>query len=227
MAARKLMDAPAHAGDHSGMAEATEPVLWSTTASPPDLLRIGDATLRRWSVSDLPALHRACVESQAHLLPFMPWAVHVTPDDPSNASTYLEGAVTKWAARTSFDYAIVDSDAAIAGSCGLMGRIEPGSLEIGYWVHVARTNRGLATRAAAALTEAGLAIPGVGRIEIHHDSANTISARVPRRLGYVRLREQPADTPTPGGSGVHVVWAMNGDAWRASPGAAMLAGLRS
>jgi RimJ/RimL family protein N-acetyltransferase len=209
------------------MAEATEPVLWSTTESPPDVLPIGAARLRRWRLADLPALHRACLESRAHLVPFMPWAEHVTADDTSNAQTYLEGTVAKWADRTSFDYAIVDADGAIAGSCGLMGRIQPGSLEIGYWVHVDRTNRGLATRAAAALTEAGLAIPGVGSVEIHHDSANTMSGRVPHRLGYVRLREQPADSLTAGGSGVHIIWGMTRDAWPSSAGAALLAVVRA
>jgi RimJ/RimL family protein N-acetyltransferase len=221
------MDSTAGAGDDHGMAEATEPLLWATSVSPPDRLPIGDGELRRWRLEDLPALHQACVESRTHLLPFMPWAVHVTPDDPTNAETYLAGTVVKWADRTSFDYAIVDADGAIAGSCGLMGRIDPGALEIGYWVHVDRTRRGLATRAAAALTEAGLAIPDVARVEIHHDSANTASGRVPQRLGYVRLREQPADTATLGGTGVHVVWGMALDAWPSSAGAALLAGVRA
>jgi ribosomal-protein-serine acetyltransferase len=108
-----------------------------------------------------------------------------------------------------------------------MGRVEPGALEIGYWIHVDHTGRGLATRSAARLTEAGLALPGVDRIEIHHDSANTISGRVPPRLGYVRLREEPADAPAPGGTGIHVVWGMDRDAWPGSSGAALLEGIRA
>ena len=157
----------------------------------------------------------------------MPWAVHATAEDVSGTEGYLTGAVAKWADRTTFDYAIVDADGAVSGSCGLMGRIEPGSLEIGYWVHVDHTRRRLATRAAAALTEAGLAIPDVASIEIHHDSANTTSGRVPERLGYVRLREQPANIPTAAGSGVHVVWGMSRDAWPSSAGAALLAGVQA
>jgi len=44
---------------------------------------------------------------------------------------------------------IVDGE--IAGSIGLHGRIGPGALEIGYWVHRAWTRRGLATAASAAV----------------------------------------------------------------------------
>ncbi len=209
------------------MAEATQPVLWSTSEAPPEVLSLGDAQLRRWRLEDLAALHAAVLASKAHLVPFMPWAVHATPEDISSSDGYLNGAVTKWQDHTTFDYAIVDVDGAVSGSCGLMGRIAPGSLEIGYWVHVDHTQRGLATRAAAALTEAGLAIPDVASIEIHHDSANTTSGRVPERLGYVRLREQSADTPTAAGTGTHVVWGMTRDAWPSSAGAALLADVRA
>ena len=54
-----------------------------------------------------------------------------------------------------------------------------------------RSGTGYATRAAAALTDAGLGVAGVDRVEIHHDRANAVSGRVPARLGYERLREQP------------------------------------
>lgn len=47
-----------------------------------------------------------------------------------------------------------------------MARIGPGGLETGYWVHQAHTRRGLATAAAAALTDAALALPGIDRVEI-------------------------------------------------------------
>jgi ribosomal-protein-serine acetyltransferase len=99
--------------------------------------------------------------------------------------------------------------------------------EIGYWIHVDHVRRQLATRSAAALTEAGFALPDVGRIEIHHDVANVISGRVPSRLGYVRLREEPAASESSGGSGIHVIWAMDRDAWAVSSGAALLADVRA
>jgi RimJ/RimL family protein N-acetyltransferase len=40
----------------------------------------------------------------------------------------------------------------VIGSSGLMRRIGPGGLDIGYWLHPAWTGKGLATTAVAALT---------------------------------------------------------------------------
>ena len=63
-------------------------------------------------------------------------------------------------------------------------RISPGAVELGYWVHVDFTGRGYATACARALTQAGLALSDLARVEIHTDEANAISAAIPRRLGY-------------------------------------------
>jgi ribosomal-protein-serine acetyltransferase len=94
------------------------------------------------------------------------------------------------------------------GSAGLMARIGPGGLEIGYWVHPSWTGRGVATSAAAALTDAALSLPDVDRVEIHHDEANKASGRVPEKLGYELVGEVPSspDMIAPGDSGTVKVW---------------------
>jgi RimJ/RimL family protein N-acetyltransferase len=51
-------------------------------------------------------------------------------------------------------------------------------------VHVDFTGRGYATACTRALTQAGLALSDVVRVEIHTDEANAISAAIPRGLGY-------------------------------------------
>jgi RimJ/RimL family protein N-acetyltransferase len=204
-----------------------EQQMWAVAGAPPERLSLGDAYLRRWTPADLDVLHAATLASQAHLLPWMPWAKHISTDDPSNARGYLARSEQQWGDGTSFNYAIIDASGTILGSAGLMGRVEPGGLEIGYWVHVDHTGRGLATRSAAALTEAGLALPEVDHIEIHHDTDNRLSGRVPPRLGYVFAREIVATDPSPGGTGIHAVWEMSRTAWPTSPGAALLAAARA
>lgn len=118
----------------------------------------------------------------------MPWA---TPDyDPAAAAAFLQRCEDEWAAGSAFQYVILDDDKP-AGSAGLMARIDPGGLEIGYWVHSGHTGRGVATAAAAALTEAALALPGIDHVEIHHDRLNLASERVPAKLGYTHVDTRP------------------------------------
>ena len=88
-------------------------------------------------------------------------------------------------------------------------RMGPGTLEIGYWVHVDAVGHGHGTRAARALTEVALAADGVERVFICCDEANTLSAAIPRALGYTltEVIERPPEAP--GESGRLMVWAIS------------------
>ncbi|MFD9099145.1 GNAT family N-acetyltransferase [Streptomyces collinus] len=94
----------------------------------------------------------------------------------------------------------------VVGSCGLHRRIGPGGLDIGYWLHHAWTGRGLAAMAAAALVQAGRGLPGIDRIEIHHDEAHPASGAVARRLGFTEMLPEGPDAP--GETGVQVRWRL-------------------
>ena len=96
----------------------------------------------------------------------------------------------------------------VIGCFGLHRRIGPGAVKIGYWVHVDFTGLGYATACARALTQVGLALSGVVRVEIHADEANVISAAIPRRLGYRldRVDERPPRAPAE--SGRLQIWVM-------------------
>ena len=173
--------------------------------SPPERLSAGPVELRRWRVTDAELCLRLVTESLDHLRPWMVWA---TPDyDTAVAGAFVKRCEDDWSAGTAFQYLILDGGEP-AGSAGLMARIDPGGLEIGYWVHHAHTGRGIATAAAAALTEAGLALPGVDHVEIHHDKLNLASERVPAKLGYTHVDTQPETRfdPAPADSGISKVW---------------------
>src|SRR5690349_23643461 len=138
---------------------------------PPEVLEHGQVSLRRWRGDDAAELLAAVIESQEHLRPWMPWAESY---DENRAVEYLRECDAEWEAGSSFAYAIVVSGQ-IAGSAGLHNRVGEGGLEIGYWVHSRWTGRGIATDAAAALSNAALALPGIERVEIYHDAANAAS----------------------------------------------------
>jgi ribosomal-protein-serine acetyltransferase len=155
---------------------------------PAEVLGHDQVRLRRWRRDDAAALLAAVIESHEQLRPWMPWADGY---DQARAAEYLRECEEQWASGSAFAYAIVVGGH-IVGSAGLHDRAGERGLEIGYWVHSGWTGRGIATDAAAALTAAALALPGVDRVEIRHDAANLASGRVPAKLGYARLGERPA-----------------------------------
>jgi RimJ/RimL family protein N-acetyltransferase len=172
---------------------------------PPERLSSGPVELRRWRAADADLCLRLVTESLEHLRPWMPWAA--SGYDRTDAATYVQSCEDDWQAGTAFQYLILVHGEP-AGSSGLMARIDPGGLEIGYWVNPAFTGRGVATSAAGALTAAALALPGIDHVEIHHDELNVASERIPAKLGYthVQTRTEARFERAPADSGVSKVW---------------------
>ncbi|MFD0568351.1 GNAT family N-acetyltransferase [Kitasatospora gansuensis] len=163
---------------------------------PLHVIELDELTLRRLDEADLPELLRVIDESLEHLRPWLPW---VAEHSPARTAAHVGRRAECWADGTEYTYALV-LDGAIVGLSGLMRRedTEPGGREIGYWLHPAATGRGVATRAARALTEQAFRIPGVEFVEIVHDAANLASGAVPARLGYTEhLRRPPNCSPRP------------------------------
>jgi RimJ/RimL family protein N-acetyltransferase len=176
----------------------------------PETMELDGALLRRWTPDDTDVLHTAVLESFEHLHPWMPWATE-TPRF-AVSQEYIDGSILRWSDGTAFEYGIFDLDGrTLLGTIGLHALSDPDALEIGYWLHVAHTGRGLMTKAAAALTDVALSLPGIERVEIHCDEANRPSAAVPSRLGYqmVEVRDHPPGPPAE--SGRRLIWVMRRD----------------
>jgi RimJ/RimL family protein N-acetyltransferase len=172
---------------------------------PPEALHGEIVTLRRYRLSDRDAVKAAITASLESLRDWMPWAKE-PPTDASVAS-FLEPAVERFGGEAPANYAITLRDSgAFAGGCGLMPRVGPDALEIGYWVHSAYHRRGIATESARLLTDVGLAAPGVCRIEIHCELGNAASAGVARGLGYRLDRVDDGPPDSAGRTGRMMVW---------------------
>jgi RimJ/RimL family protein N-acetyltransferase len=143
-------------------------------------------------------------ESEDHLRGWLPW---VAGHSVESEAAFLAQSARDWESGTAYNYAI-RTEGALAGGIGLMARIGPGGLEIGYWVHRAFTRRGLATAASAALVEQAFRLPGVDRVEIVHDELNVASGGVPRKLGFTEVGRRPIDPRPPEGTGVGMVWRL-------------------
>ncbi|MDY7100706.1 MAG: GNAT family protein [Actinomycetota bacterium] len=187
----------------------------------PSTIRTRRLVLRSWVPDDAPALAAAVVASLDHLRPWLPWAA----DEPITiearrgllASFAQDRDVGGDATYGVFLDGGLDGDAVAGGEaiggCGLHHRRGPGTLEIGYWLHVDHTGRGYATELAAALTTAAFAHDGIETVEIHHDRANTASRAVPERLGFNFAGERPDEPAAPAQEGIDCTWTMSRHAW--------------
>jgi RimJ/RimL family protein N-acetyltransferase len=172
---------------------------------PPERIVLDGMLLRRWTPADAPALYLAVVESFEILHPWMPWAAE--PPKPEDQAAFIALAGSQWDTGEAFIYGIFDPyGEQLFGTVGLHARVGPGAFDIGYWLHIDHTGKGLATRASGALTDAGLALPGTERIEIHCDEANTASAAIPRRLGYRLDRVDDHKPAAPSETGRRMIW---------------------
>ncbi|OAQ89734.1 GCN5-related N-acetyltransferase (GNAT) domain-containingprotein [Purpureocillium lilacinum] len=197
------------------MSDEKDPGRLEPPGPPPEQLgdRNDDLILRRWRTTDTDGLYAAASSSLAELARWMPWAAKGY--SKADADGFLaRSAGRAWDVGEDYDFAII-AEGRIVGSCGLMRRIGPGGLEIGYWIASDATGCGLATRAAAMLARAAFAM-GADRVQIRHDEANERSAGVPRRLGFRCLGEAPpidatTELPTPGTrSPKDLVWQLDG-----------------
>jgi RimJ/RimL family protein N-acetyltransferase len=172
----------------------------------------GGLALRRWLPEDAPDLGRALAESAEHLRPWMAWIAE-EPLPVERRRAMIEEWGRAWADGGDV---LVGAflDGRIAGGGGLHHRVGPHGLEIGYWTHPAFLRRGVATRAAAMLTEAALALPSITHVEIHHDKANLASAGVPRKLGFEWMGEVADEPEAPGDVGIECRWRMDRERWR-------------
>ncbi len=167
--------------------------------SPPARVETSRLVLRPWTPAEAPLLKSAVDISVDHLRPWMPWAANA-PFSIAETEEHVARLSTAFHAGDDFAYGVLSADESeVVGGSGLHPRIGRGGLEIGYWIRVDLTRRGYATEVARALTEAGLAVAGVDRVEIHCDPNNTPSRRIPERLGYRLVETRRADKFTPAG----------------------------
>lgn len=178
----------------------------------PAELRLGDLVLRRPDPDQAGGVVEAVNESLGDLGPWMAWAQQPAELEATAMRLALAGAAFELAGDASWTIFDCASDQVI-GSCGLHQRMRPGGRDIGYWVRSGWTGRGVASRAAAALTCVGFETLELERVEIRCDEANERSAAVARRLGFEHLATVESFCGAPRDSGRTMVWAMGRAAW--------------
>lgn len=177
--------------------------------------------LRCWDPKEAPRLKPAVDRSLEHLRAWMPWA-HDEPSELAEIAERLRMFRADFDRDGSYVYGVWQGDEVVGGA-GLHRRIGEGALELGYWIRVDRTRRGLATETSSALTRAAFEHCGVERVEIHVDPRNHASLGIPRRLGYVEeatLRRRLPPCPPGAPRGDVTIFSLLEEEFRASPLAA-------
>lgn len=170
--------------DRIGMPVADRTAAITMTPPPPTRIETPRFVLRAWSADDAPLLRATLEASDAHLRAWTPWVVDGRVPGQS-LERRLERHAEASAAGTEWVYGMFSPNGdELFGGCGLYPRVGPGAIEIGYWLSVRHTGRGLATEAAATLTRVAFSAPEIGSVEMRVDPRNVASARVPERLGY-------------------------------------------
>ncbi|WP_410640172.1 GNAT family N-acetyltransferase [Amycolatopsis sp. lyj-346] len=171
--------------------------------TPAEAYRDGDLTLTRWHPGDRPVLTAVVSGSLDHLGAFLIWAIGGYTDDDS--AEFLRLTTKRWEDDEAYEFALT-LGTELAGGVGVMTR--DGGVEIGYWLARGFVGRGLMTRAVGLLTEEAFRL-GAGYVEIKHDELNVRSGAVPARLGFTKIRSEPAEKPlAPSCTGTNHVWRL-------------------
>ena len=167
------------------------------------MINAGGLVLKRWDPAWADEVTAAIRESLPQLKPFLPWA----HDEYGGAdsSGFIQRSMDNWANGTEFNYAIFTTTGELVGAVGLMTRMGPGVLEIGYWTRTPYAGRGYMTAAVDALTRVALTLPGIERVTIQYDVANAASAAVAVKAGFVEVDRVNGNREAAGESGTRVV----------------------
>jgi hypothetical protein len=97
-------------------------------------------------------------------------------------------------------YGIFDkAERALYGVAALKLSVTVDERELGYWLHVAHTGKGLALEVGLALVRVGFELEPLDAIEIRVDPGNEPSARVAQRLEFSGPVLDPLSYPLPAG----------------------------
>jgi ribosomal-protein-serine acetyltransferase len=141
-----------------------------------------DATtrIRPWRQDDAQALWEAVDGSREHIAAWLPWADRYV--SPVAAHEFIRSAIQGYR-EGRFDLA-VEVGGAVAGGCRF-GPVKPvRRVEVGYWLALPYTKRGIMTRCVAALCQTLVRERDVQRIQIMALGDNAASRAIPERLGF-------------------------------------------
>lgn len=180
--------------------------------APPTLVVDATTRLRPWRPEDARDLYEAVDASREHIAQWLLWADDYTP---RRSEAFLERVLASYADGSGLELCL-EVGGAVAGGCGLV-RIDRDHFEaeVGYWLGLPYTKRGLMTRATAALADYVIDTMAFHRVQIRALAGNTPSRAIPERLGFRQEGLFVADRWHRGAWHDTAFYAITEDEWRA------------
>lgn len=171
--------------------------------------------IRCYEPQDTAQVHEAIHISLEHLRPWLPWIAQ-EPKSLSQRADLIRRFRGQFDLGMDYVFAIFEKNSNILiGSSGLHTRIGKNAREIGYWIHALYTGKGYATEVVSALIRVGFDIEELSRIEIHCDTQNLASRKIPEKLGF-KLESVISNTSTVEKRDL-MVWTLTKDAYQKNP----------
>jgi RimJ/RimL family protein N-acetyltransferase len=165
--------------------------------------------LRPFKRRDLDSVVEAIDSSIDELEPWLPWANRNY--GRAEANQFLRESAGAWTDGRAFDFAIrqrAEPDIHIGNISVWPTSRRERSGEIGYWIRSSVTGQGIATEAAARITEVGFAELELHRITLRIAVGNRASERVAEKLGFAREGLLRKEVLVRGRWMDHSLWAM-------------------
>lgn len=144
----------------------------------------GVVRLRRWRPEDAEDVARACDDPVT-----AQWLPVPVPYTPEHGHSYVADRTAQaWADGTAAELAVTDAVTGdLLGAVGLkLPQRDQGFGEVGYWTAPWARGRGVAGRGAQLLSQWGLEVLGLARVELVADADNVASQRAAAKAGFTR-----------------------------------------
>jgi ribosomal-protein-serine acetyltransferase len=140
--------------------------------------------LRTFVESDTTAVLKTVRDNYEHLRTFMEWA---KPDySLSDAEEFINKSVSERAENRTLNFGMFRGDKLI-GTIGFAKFDHYAKVaEIGYWISQDEEGKGIMSRACRSLLDLAFGELGMNRVQIRCASANTRSAAIPEKLGFLK-----------------------------------------
>lgn len=145
----------------------------------------------------------------------------------AEAMRFLRDSGAAWAEGRAFDFAIrsrLEPDRHLGNISVWPTSQRERSGEIGYWIRSDATGAGVATEAAARVTDVAFAELGMHRVTLRIAVGNRASERVAEKLGYVHEGLLREEVLVRGTWLDHTLWAMLEDDYRRERSSYLAAG---